>query len=131
MLNLSVCGGEVNDIDTAGSGHTLGELNQIDCMVEFVSEIMLDQKNSFKESGAHNNSGNHSLVLKHFHLTLFSPGYAIKIPAPLCSSVLRVPLREEYNYLFLKEVIPHPPKLFCPVYKPAAGLNRTLQPGLY
>ncbi len=114
MLNLSVCGGEVNDIDRPVNSPVLGELNQIDCMIEFVSEIMLDQKNSFKENGVHNNNGNHSLVLKHFHLKLFSENYVIKITRPLRSTVLRIPLKEEYNYLFLKEVIPRPPRSLYP-----------------
>ena len=114
ILNLSVCGGEATNIRRVENARIIGESNQIDCMLEFVVEIMLDQKNSFQENGAHNNSGNHSLLLKHLYPKFFPNDYALKIEKFDNFSVLPILFKETYNYLFLKEVIPQPPNFKYP-----------------
>ena len=110
MLNLSVCGGEGNDLQLGTNAHTIGELNQIDCLVEFVSEIILHFENSIKETGFHNSNENHSLVLKtHLTIKLFPHNFCIELPKISIITLYTIPLKEDCKSLFCKEVIPQPP----------------------
>lgn len=105
ILNLSVCGGE--DINTA-SPQTIGEVNHIDCMVEYVSEIVLRCKNAIAENGMHNTTGNHSLTLKHFLSKTVEQHFAIVIQKFTTPSVNIIPLKDDYFYLFSKEITKPP-----------------------
>jgi hypothetical protein len=110
ILNLSVCGGEDDALSSGGNTKVLGEANQIDCLAEYVTEIMFDSKNTFQENGVHNNNGNHSLVLKHVNLKMCPSYYDYILIANFSTAlILSVPLKEDYRYLFSKKVIPEPP----------------------
>lgn len=109
ILNLSICGGE--DVTTllVENNSTIGEQNQIDCLYEFVSEVILDYKNIVKEGGLHNNNSNHSLLIKHLCLKLYPHSYSVKIPqfSPVGFSIYTY--KEHYKSLYCKEIIPQPP----------------------
>lgn len=109
ILNLSICGGEDATTLLVENSNTIGEQNQIDCLYEFVSEVILDYKNIVKESGAHNNNGNHSLLIKHLCFKLYPHNCTVKIPqfSPVRFSIYTY--KEHYKSLYCKEVIPQPP----------------------
>jgi hypothetical protein len=110
ILNLSICGGDEDKYSITTYNNNIGESNQIDCLAEYVSEIVLRQLNAFPENGAHNSNSNHSLLLKHIPLKVFPNNFSISIAKPVSISIIPIPLTEEYKYLFLKEVIPQPPR---------------------
>lgn len=110
ILNLSVCGGEGNDLQYNANERPIGELNQIDCMVEFVSEIIFHFENAIKENGCHNSSESHSLLVKpHLSIKLFPHSFAVELPKLSTAALYTVPSKEAFSSLFCEEVIPHPP----------------------
>ena len=113
ILNLSVCGGEGNDLQYNANERPIGELNQIDCMVEFVSEIILHFENSIKENGCHNSSESHSLLVKpHLSINLFPHSFAVVLPKINTATQYTVPIKVAFSSLFCEEVIPHPPNFY-------------------
>ena len=107
ILNLSVYG---QDVIKPAQSNTLGELNQIDSMIEYVAEIILDYKNAFPENGTHNHQSHTSHQLKHgsFNMISFRKGSDVK---RFCrTSNIHIPSKEEYKNLFTREIIPPPPK---------------------
>lgn len=110
ILNLSVCGGEGNDVQYTAGARPIGELNQIDCMVEFVSEIILHFENAIKENGCHNSSESHNLLVKpHLSIKLFPHSFVVELPKLNTAPLYTVATKEAIHSLFYDEVIPHPP----------------------
>lgn len=107
ILNLSVYGRDI--VETAPS-NSIGELNQIDSMIEYVAEIILDHKNAFPENGTHNHQSHTSHQMKHasFSMISFRKNTEIK---RFCKTVnIHIPSKEDYKYLFAREINPPPPK---------------------
>jgi len=105
ILNLSVYGKSFRENDITGG------TNQIDSMVEFVTEIVLDHKNAFPENGPHNNHQshtNHQLKYQGFNLINFRKSSEIKRYCVIIT--IPVPSKEDYKYLFAREINPPPPK---------------------
>ncbi|HWB25335.1 MAG TPA: hypothetical protein VG738_07635 [Chitinophagaceae bacterium] len=90
--------------------HTIGEPNQIDSMIEYVAEIILNHQNAFPENGAHNRQSNSSHTLKHANFTLITFRKPSGIKRYGLISTINIPLKQEYKYLFAREIIPPPPK---------------------
>ena len=111
ILNLSVYGGEIDADSIAAPPNTIGEVNQIDFLIEYISEIILDHKNAFPEDGAHNNHSNLTHLLKHIPLKLTSNGKDKEPPYSIIGSPSPIPFQKVYKYLFLKQINPPPPKL--------------------
>jgi len=107
ILNLSVYGRN-NEIDI--TSNTIGELNQIDSLVEYVSEIILDYKNAFPENGSHNHQSHTSHQLKHAGFNLIAFRKNTEITYYRSASSVPILSKEEYKYLFAREIIPPPPK---------------------
>ena len=108
ILNLSVYGMDSND-DL--KDNTIGEYNQMDSLVEYVTEIILDYKNAFPENGAHNHHSGLSHQMKHITIKMISFKKKNAPQVSYCSthSVI-IPSKEEYKNMFSREVIPPPPK---------------------
>ena len=109
ILNVSVYS---KDVDTDAKDNTIGEVNQIDSVTEFVAEIILDHKNAFPEDGAHNRRSGSSHQMKHISLKIIS--FPKRNPTqPSCFSLRPTAIlsKEEYRYLFFSEIIPPPPKV--------------------
>lgn len=110
IINLSVYGNEYIEKykDDAGVEHT--QPNQIDSLTEYVAEVVLQHHNSFPEQ--HNNHTKNAIkTLKgSFHL------FHVKVENIL-SNTINLPhpehilLKENYHFLFCKEINPPPPKL--------------------
>jgi hypothetical protein len=102
LLNLSIYAQDFKPIhNESGSDET----NITETIVEYVVEVMLGHKNAIPEQSQH-----HSF---HKHLSF----KAIKIGGeyrladlPKYCSVTNVPLMEPYDYLYLQEINPPPPK---------------------
>jgi len=107
ILNLSVFG---RDTVERAQNNTIGEVNQIDSMIEYVAEIILDYKNAFPENGAHNHQSHTSHQMKHgsFNMISFRKNTEIK---RFCNTIsIPIPSKEDYKYLFAREINPPPPK---------------------
>lgn len=105
VLNLSVYGQKFKESDSVGN------VNQIDSMIEYITEVVLDYKNAFPENGPHNHQShtNHQAKYEGFNLITFlrkSPS----IKRYCVAFAIHIPSKEEYKYLFAREIIPPPPK---------------------
>ena len=90
--------------------NTIGEVNQIDFLIEYIAEIMLDHKNAFPENGAHNHHSNLTHLLKHIPLKLPVSAKDKIFACSIIAAPSPVPYQEVYKYLFLKQINPPPPK---------------------
>jgi hypothetical protein len=110
ILNLSVYSGDFDIFSTTDTQKTIGEYNQIDFLIEYVAEIVLDHKDAFPENGVHNH--HNSLVHQMKHICIKINNYKRNSDVDYCdiSSSVPVSLKTEYKYLFANEIIPPPPK---------------------
>jgi hypothetical protein len=106
ILNLSIYA----QFDPVQSGNTMGNLNSIDSVTEYVAEIMLHHTNAFPEfekNGAHKDQHQH----KNYSIHLFND---FKKPATGYNDALNKnnngAVIKDYRYLFFKEINPPPPK---------------------
>ncbi|HVX49836.1 MAG TPA: hypothetical protein VHB48_06750 [Chitinophagaceae bacterium] len=107
VLNLSVY--SIYDGKTAAS-NSIGERNEIDCMAEYIAEIVLEHKQAFPENGTHNRQSNSSHLLKHGNFNLLGYKKVPEIKRWCIVSSIPVPAKQEYKYLYINEIIPPPPK---------------------
>lgn len=110
ILNLSVYGSEYTQQFVDASGHTTSAKNQIDCLAEYVAEVVLDHRNAMPEHKG-NHTKNNQKTLK-TQIQLFSqntPGPSVfKEYYPVV--VKYSYYNNQYDYLFYKEINPPPPK---------------------
>jgi len=108
ILNLSVYGRECADAVEYGS---IGEYNQMDSVVEYITEILLDYKDAFPENGHNNRRAGMLHQFKHITIKMVSVRkkafiqsafFVINHPKPS--------LKNSYKYLFAGEITPQPPK---------------------
>ncbi len=109
ILNLSVYG---NELDHYTYNHSFEDLggNRIDSAIEYISEIIFDYHNAFPEYSNHR-TNNHSLQLKHFSLKVIHSIAVAELPYSTVSPTHVSQLKEDYHYLFFKEINPPPPKM--------------------
>jgi hypothetical protein len=107
ILNLSVYG---RDCQQDLKKNTIGELNEIDSLAEYVAEIILDHKNAFPENGPNSHQSHTTHLMKHpgFNIITFRKNTEIKRYCVI--SPITIPTKEEYKYLFARKIIPPPPK---------------------
>ncbi len=110
ILNLSVYGGDFDQYYFTRHEHSIGDFNEIDSLIEYVTEVVLNYKDAFPENGAHNENTSHSLLLKHISFKLIETPQQQAVPTYQASVPLFVPLKEDYKFLFFKEINPPPPK---------------------
>jgi hypothetical protein len=106
ILNLSIYA----QFDPVQSGNTMGNLNSIDSITEYVAEVMLHHTNAFPEfekTGAHKDQHQH----KNYSIHLFNDlkktaiAYNYTLDKNNNGAVIK-----DYTYLFFKEINPPPPK---------------------
>ncbi|WP_147313898.1 hypothetical protein [Deminuibacter soli] len=112
ILNLSIYTQDFRPL--AQHNHTVGDFNEINSIVEYVAEVVLDNKNALPEYQRTNN--NHKDLQLHKHL-------AIKIIDLKQYIPFRVPeiqqhnftsqFKQDYAYQYFKEINPPPPKNLC------------------
>lgn len=105
ILNLSVYGKSFH------TSELTNESNQIDSMVEYLAEVVLDFKNVFPENGStHNHQTHTNHQLKHESIKLVNVRKNAEVKA-YCATVIKTyPVKEDYKYLFAREINPPPPK---------------------
>ncbi len=92
--------------------NTIGDFNDINSATEYISEIVLGNKDAFPEfqqtqSGSHKSSQ----TFKHFNIKLFQPTVLTVAPVTYATVLsFAYPLDETYSFLFSKDITPPPPK---------------------
>ena len=88
--------------------NSIGNFNDLNSAVEFVSEIILGKKDlfpEFKKEGASKQSS----LSKHITCKIFEPTYALAAPPTfIINRTFSYPLDEKYTFLFSKEIIQPP-----------------------
>jgi len=109
-MNLSVYGADFDGGMPLQQPLQIGEQNQIDSLVEFVSEIMLNRKNAFPENGSHNPNSKSSHQLKHSTIKMID--FRKNAEQTFVYGVAKMPDSFTINYskLVPKEINPPPPK---------------------
>lgn len=106
ILNLSTNAIDFQPFHTTN----LYEFNDLNTIIEYVTEIVLDHKNAFPESEQQTTSSKAQFE-KHSNIKLFIPdGFAFlqKEEDPLIDHTASI--INPYRYLFFKEINPPPPK---------------------
>lgn len=104
VLNQSIDEIEFQPLAT----NNIGNFNDLNSAVEFVSEIILGQKDLFPEFKKEGGSKQSSLS-KHIDNKIFEPVYVLFTPAPIKPlQTFAYPLDEKYTFLFSKEIIQPP-----------------------
>lgn len=111
ILNLSVYGSEYTQRFIDKNGRTESAKNQIDCLAEYVAEVILDHRDAVPEHKG-NHTKNDQKVLK-TQIQLFAQNNtelrAYKMQHPII--VKYSYYNNQYDYLFYKEINPPPPKI--------------------
>ena len=111
ILNLSIYGGEYQEAMVLKNGTTSVMTNQIDCFAEYVTEILLKHTNAFPEhKGDHTKNEQKTIKMPVQLFTHYEPQEEkseIEIPA---EANKYGHYRNNYDYLYFKEINPPPPK---------------------
>jgi len=109
IINLSIDAVEFQPIEAA---ITIGDFNYLNSMTEYVSEVIMGIKDAFPEF-QNQSSSSKSQIVKHLSIKLFENNSIVQAPSIFKqNNSYSVPLKEAYNYLFLREINPPPPK-YC------------------
>jgi hypothetical protein len=110
ILNLSVYGGDFDP--TVSSAHVgkIGEFNQIDCLLEYVAEIMLDHKDAFPENGSHNPNGKSGRQAKHSVIKMVVCSRMAEMPINNALPTVLLSYNQNYKSPQASEINPPPPK---------------------
>ncbi len=108
ILNLSIF---TQDFEPLHIKHkpVIGEFNEINSIVEYVAEVVLDYKNAFPEF---EKEGNKDLQpYKHIAIKLITADELLTSKPPANTPInYLLPVNDRYDYLFYKEINPPPPK---------------------
>lgn len=106
ILNLSVYGMMYHE---NGRENALGDVNQIDSMAEYITEIILDCHNAFPENGRHDHQAHNQHQLGH-EINMIHCRKNVEMTRYSTTSFITIPSKKEYKYLFSREINPPPPK---------------------
>jgi len=107
IINLSIDAVEFQPIEAA---ITIGDFNYLNSITEYVSEVIMGIKDAFPEF-QNQSSSSKSQIVKHLTIKLFENNSMLLAPAIIRpDNSYSVPLKESYNYLYLSEINPPPPK---------------------
>ncbi len=88
--------------------NSIGNFNDLNSAVEFVSEIILGNKDLFPEFKKEGSSKQSSLS-KHVTSKIFEPTYALAAPPQFkIVQEFSYPIDEKYTFLFSKEIVQPP-----------------------
>lgn len=106
ILNLSVNSIDFKPFETSN----ITEFNDINTILEFVSEIVLGKVNSFPEFA--NKTHKQSQLQKHISFKLINDHFNVETEFCLTSDVELDPLiNDQYLYEYFQEINPPPPKV--------------------
>lgn len=110
ILNQSIDAIDFQPICTANS---IADFNDINSATEYISEIVLGNKDAFPEYQTQSSSHRKAVQsLKHVNIKLFQPQTPCCIPHQFIEVVtFAYPLDERYSFLFSKDITPPPPKV--------------------
>ncbi|MFT4155894.1 hypothetical protein [Parafilimonas sp.] len=105
ILNISIY---AQDMSWMQQKHTIFYYNEINCVAEYIGEIILKHHNQFPE---YPNDGHKDFPFsKHIDLNNFSfQPFKAKATSPVNKEYL-FPHKIDYDFLFFKEINPPPPK---------------------
>ncbi len=109
ILNQSI---DAIDFHPIYAVNAIEDFNDINSATEYISEIILGNKDAFPEFQT-KNSGHHKAAqsLKHVNIKLFQPQTIAFTPNTFVTVVsFAYPLDETYSFLFSKDITPPPPK---------------------
>lgn len=107
ILNLSIDAVEFQPIETV---ITINDFNYFNSMTEYITEIIIGDKDAFPEFQKESSSSK-SQIVKHLSIKLSHQDTNSNIPSfTQESNAFIVPLGEDYKSCFLKEINPPPPK---------------------
>lgn len=109
ILNLSIYMQDFEPIKT--HHHTIGEVNEINSIVEYFAEVVLEHKGALPEYKQQNND--HTALQVHKHAPVKMITFDDLQPARVTFVEKRTyihPLNEAYYFLFFREINPPPPK---------------------
>jgi hypothetical protein len=107
ILNLSTDAIDFQPFHTTN----LSEFNDLNSIVEYLTEVVLNYKNAFPESADQQSTSSKAQFEKHGNIKLFIPDVLTllqKREEPQIDHV--APAIDPYRYLFFKEINPPPPK---------------------
>lgn len=109
ILNLSIYMQDFEPLKT--HKHSIGEVNEINSIVEYVAEIVLEHKGALPEYKQQNSD--HTALQLHKHAPVkmitfddLQPQRVFNVP----KQTYLHPISEVYNFLFFREINPPPPK---------------------
>ena len=109
VLNLSVYGREC--YDDSLEMVAIGEINQMDSMTEYITEVLLDYKNVFPENGHHGRRSGMPHQVKHIVIKMVNlKRKQLEQPFYFTSTKVKIPTKVDYKCLFAREITPPPPK---------------------
>lgn len=91
--------------------HTIGEINEINSIVEYVAEVVLNHKGALPEYKQQNSD--HTALQMHKHAPVKMITFDDLQPQRVFSVAKQTyvhPLNEAYDFLFFREINPPPPK---------------------
>ena len=110
ILNLSVYGSEYTQQFMDANGHSASARNQIDCLAEYVAEVVLNHHNAMPEHKGNHTKNEQKLIKAPIQLFAQnnpeSATYKVQYPV----IVKYAYYNNQYDYLFYKEINPPPPK---------------------
>jgi hypothetical protein len=109
ILNLSIYTQDFQPL--LQPSNSIGEFNEFNSVVEYVAEVVLDHENALPE---YNNTYNaHKDLQAHKHVTVKMLDCDLLTTEPVAIQDGRTyihPLKDDYRFLFYKEINPPPPK---------------------
>jgi len=107
IINLSIDAVEFQPI---AATIVIEDFNYFNSLTEFVAEVVMGNKDAFPEFQRESSSSK-SQIVKHLSVKLFQQDhFACQTPYIIQSASFIVPLTEEYQFRFFKEINPPPPK---------------------
>ena len=107
IINLSIDAVEFQPI---AATIVIEDFNYFNSLTEFVAEVVMGNKDAFPEFQKESSSSK-SQIVKHLSVKLFQQDhFACRTPYIIQSASFIVPLTEEYQFRFFKEINPPPPK---------------------
>ncbi|RXK85882.1 hypothetical protein [Filimonas effusa] len=109
ILNMSVFMQDFDPIDI--HAESIGEINEINSVVEYVAEIVLQNENALPEY--HQDNIEHKDLQAHKHVPIklitFSDLVTV-VPVPIARYTYQHPINDSRLCFFVKEINPPPPK---------------------
>ena len=110
ILNQSI---DAIDFQPICAANSIADFNDINSATEYISEIVLGNKDAFPEYQTQSSSHHKAAQsFKHVNIKLFQPQPHCYIPNQFIDIVtFAYPLDERYSFLFSKDITPPPPKV--------------------